>query len=116
VIVVKGNTIMVSQNDTFLTFFKMAAEGYILKGTETVRFSIKENLGDLNPLITTTCFIDIANNIIRVFIDKSLMVRLAAGNYYYDLDLTRLDGFHTTLVYPSKFIVREVVHNDGAGN
>ncbi len=115
-IVVKGNTIMVSQNDTFLTFFKMAAEGYILKGTETVRFSIKENIGDLNPLITTTCFIDTSNNIIRVFIDKSVMVRLAAGTYYYDLDLTSRDGFHTTLVYPSQFIVREVVHSDRAGS
>lgn len=115
-IVVKGNTIMVSQNDTFLTFFKMAAEGYILKGTEVVRFSIKENLGDMNPIITTTCFIDTSNNIIRVFIDKSVMARLNEGTYYYDLDLTRADGFHTTLVYPSKFIVREVVHSDGTGN
>ncbi len=115
-IIVKGNTLMVSQNDTLLTFFKMSADGYILKGTETVRFSIKEYLTDLNPLITTTCFIDTENNIIRVFIDKSVMARLDAGTYYYDLDLTRSDGFHTTLVYPSKFIVREVVHNDGAGS
>lgn len=115
-IVVKGNTIMVSQNDTFLTFFKMVAEGYIMKGNETVRFSIKEKLDDLNPVITTTCFIDTHNNIIRVYIDKSVMARLEPGNYWYDLDITRPDGFHSTLVYPSKFIVREVIHSDRAGN
>lgn len=37
---------MVNQGDTFTTLFYLDKDGYVLDGTETIKFSIKEKLED----------------------------------------------------------------------
>ena len=110
-ITVKGKTLMVSDNDTLLTFFKVT--GAALDGSETIYFNISEEQDGSKPVKRIACGIDTLNNIICVYTTKYEMSSLEGGKiYWYDMTLDTPQGMHMTLIYPSKFIVREVMHHD----
>lgn len=112
-IIVKEKTIMVSKGDTFNTLFYVDPDkGYKFDGTETITFNIKERTDDTgSPLVSIRCGIDTLNNIISVYATKTEMAVLGEGNYLYDLVMDK-NGVRITLLYPAKFIVKGVVHNE----
>ena len=110
-ITVKGKTLMVSAHDTLLTFFKI--HGAVLDGSESIYFNLNEEQDGSKPLRRIPCGIDTLNNIICVYAGKGEMASLEGGKtYWYDLTMDTPQGMHMTLIYPSRFIVREVMHND----
>ncbi len=110
-ITVKGKTLMISANDTFMTLFQ--AYGALLDGTETIYFNINAEPNGSAPIKRIPCGIDRLNNIISIYATKSEMSVLEAGKtYWYDLTMDTPNGLHMTLIYPSKLIVREVMHSD----
>ena len=49
---------MVNQGDTFTTLFYLDKDGYVLDGTETIKFSIKEKLEDVSPVLKLACGVE----------------------------------------------------------
>ncbi|WP_026765561.1 hypothetical protein [Selenomonas ruminantium] len=111
-ITIKDKTIMVNQGDTFTTLFYLDKDGYVLDGTETIKFSIKEKVSDTNSVLVLICGIDTLNNVISVYGTAAEMRSLREGIYWYDISMTTRSGFHMTLLYSSKFIVRGISHVD----
>jgi len=109
-IIVKEKTIMCSRGDTFITLFYV--KGLVLNENDTAVFTVKDDLGSRQPLLTLPCGIDTLNNIVSVVGSAQEMSVLPEGVFWYDLYLDTANGAHTTLVYPSKLIVRGTVHND----
>ena len=109
-ITIQDKSITVSQGDTFTTLFQLNSNGYKLSGTETVYFGIKINLDDTTPILSVACGLDVLNNIISVYIPKTTMSTLLAGNYFYDIVLNNGD-MRMSLLYSSPFIIKEVCHN-----
>lgn len=110
-ITAKGKTLMVSARDTLLTFFKVY--GAVLDGSETVCFNINEEQNGSKTVKRIPCGIDTLNNVICVYADKREMASLEGGRtYWYDMTMDTLQGMHMTLIYPSRFIVREVMHSE----
>ena len=109
-VIVKDKTIMVSKGDTFLTLFMLADDGYKLDGSESIKFSVKKQPDEISVFLSLICGIDTYNNIISVYGSKEKMSFLPAGNYFYDIVMNLKSGARHTLVYPSRFIVREVCH------
>lgn len=109
-VIVKDQTIMVSKDCTFTTLFELDKSGYTLDGTETITFNVQKNPEDTTVLLSLPCGIDVLNNIISVYGTKTEMAVLAAGTYFYDIVMTLSSGARHTLMYPSKFIVREVCY------
>ena len=111
-ITIKDKTIMVNQGDTFTTLFYLDKDGYVLDGTETIKFSIKEKLDDTAAMLKLACGVDRLNNVISPYGSAAEMNRLKPGTYWYDISMTTRTGLHITLLYPSKFIVRGISHVD----
>ena len=109
-VIVKDLTIMVSKGETFQTLFEMDKSGYVLDGTETITFNVKERPENTDVLLSLPCGIDILNNIVSVYGTKTEMSKLGAGTYFYDVLMDLPSGARYTLTYPSKFIVREVCY------
>ncbi len=109
-IIVKGKTIMCSRGDTFITLFYV--KGLTLTENDRSFFTVKEEIHSQQPILTLPCGIDTLNNVISVFGTAQEMSVLAEGEYWYDLYVNTSGGAHTTLVYPSRLIVRGTVHND----
>lgn len=110
-ITVKGKTLMVSARDTLLTFFKV--HGAALDGSETIYFNINEEPDGSKLVKRIACGIDTLNNIICVYAPKEEMAVLKGGwTYWYDMTMDTPQGMHMTLIYPSRFVVREVMHSD----
>lgn len=109
-VIVKDTGIMISKGETFTTLFEMDKEGYLLTGTETIRFSVKSRPSDDNVLLRLPCGIDRLNNIVSVYGTKEQMSVLDEGNYFYDIVMTLPSGARYTLIYPSPFIVKGVCY------
>ena len=109
-VIVKDQTIMVSRGETFQTLFEMDKSGYVLDGTETITFNVKERPEDTTVVLSLPCGIDILNNIVSVYGTKTEMSKLNAGTYFYDVLMVLPSGARYTLTYSSKFIVREVCY------
>ena len=109
-IIVKDKTIMTSKGQTFTTLFQMPEDGYVLDGSETIKLNVKRNPEDTDILLTLPCGIDKLNNIISVYGTKQEMSVLDAGTYFYDIVMNLTSGARYTLMYPARFIVREVCY------
>ena len=108
-VIVKDQTIMVSKGCTFTTLFQMDKSGYVLDGTETITFNIKERPEDTTVVLSLPCGIDTLNNIVSVYATKEEM-QIDAGTYFYDVLMVLNSDARYTLMFPSKFIVQEVCY------
>lgn len=108
-VIVKDQTIMVSKGCTFTTLFQLDKSGYTLTGEETITLNIKERPDDSSIVLSLPCGIDVLNNIVSVYGTKTEM-QIDAGTYFYDIVMNTTNGQRHTLLYPSKFIVREVCY------
>lgn len=86
--------------------------GIVLNSDAEIYLSIKENWLSEKPLILKQCSgVHGYANKIRVIIPSSEMASLRGGIYYYDL-VYKVGKNKRTLIYPTRFIVREVMHNE----
>lgn len=108
-VIVRDQTIMVSKGCTFTTLFQLDKSGYTLDGTETITLNIKQRPSDTSVVRSLACGIDVLNNIVSVYATGTEM-QLEAGTYFYDIVMRLTTGAVYTLMYPSKFIIREVCY------
>lgn len=105
---IKGNDIIISQNDTFNVTFRLT--GFEIAKTDTIIFTVKNELFDQEVLLEKQ-FSNISGSDINIIITAEEMKKIPLGINYYDL-LCLSSGTKTTLNFPSKLIVQKVVHND----
>lgn len=103
-------TITISYGDILDVTFDI--EG--LKIEEDSRFvlSIKKDLDDPQPsFLKQLSYIDFESNSVRIVIDSEDMEKFEVGKWYYDL-VYIVGQNRRTLNYPSRLVVKEVVHNE----
>lgn len=106
----KNLVISISQGDLLDITYNV--EGIMLGCDAKIYMSIKENLLSEKPLLVKQCSgVYGAPNKIRVIIPSSEMACLRGGIYYYDL-VYKVGKNKRTLIYPTRFMVREVIHDE----
>lgn len=101
--------ITISQGDLLDITYNVS--GIVLNSDSEIYMSIKENWLSEKPLLLKQCSgVYGAANKIRVIIPSSEMACLKGGIYYYDL-VYKVGKNKRTLIYPTRFIVREVLHD-----
>lgn len=102
--------ISISQGDLLDITYNVT--GIVLSSEAEIYLSIKENWLSEKPLLMKQCSgVYGAANKIRVIIPSSEMSCLRGGIYYYDL-VYKVGENKRTLIYPTRFIVREVIHDE----
>lgn len=105
---IDGKKIKISQGDTFDVTFNL--KGYSLSLTDRIIFSVKDKLGNGEPIISKEVT-NIEGNIINIKIPYNEMESLQPGVKLYDLVVINSSGKYT-LMYPSTLEIVEVVHNE----
>lgn len=106
-IVVDGNNIRISRGDTLDISFEV--EGYEIKPTDKITFTVKENLSKEAFLIQKDIDM-VEGNTINVVLSKEEMEAIPVGVSYYDLVCISEDK-RVTFNFPYKLIVERIVHN-----
>lgn len=109
-IVVEGMNIIMSYGDTFLVTFNIG--GYVLATTDTVKLSIKERI-DSTAVLLEKELTGLTGSAVTFDIDKvEFMNAVGKGNKVYDLLLSYgEDQKKSTLNFPAKLTIKEVVHS-----
>ena len=105
---VSGNKITLTRGDTATLKLNVldGSTPYDFS-SDTVVFSMKRNLGDLQPVIQKT--FDAEGQITFLPADTK---ELAFGNYVYDIQLTTQAGEVDTIVVPSTFVIGPEVNSN----
>lgn len=107
-LITSKQSIIISYGDTFCVTFHV--DGFLIQPEDKVVFTIKQDLSRPTTLITRE-FSNIQGNEFTVEISETDMKRLTAGSYYYDIVCVSKDK-QTTLMFPARLTVRQVVHNE----
>lgn len=113
--VTKNNTIEMTRGDTLLVHVALTVDGEPYEPAEgdSIRFAVKSNDMDIKK----TAFRDSTPLIVRDIPTDTLLLRLdpedtkalAFGDYVYDIQLTRSNGFVNTFIADSRLtLLREV--------
>ena len=109
---VRNNTIFLTRGDTFkahLTINYPDGSVYTPKVGDSIRFALKENIEDKECLI----FREIPIDTMLLVLYPGDTKELEFGNYVYDIQLTKANGWVTTIVETSEFELKtEVTYND----
>lgn len=73
---------------------------------DTVKMTVKRSLADRNPVIQKT-----VNALGKIVLEPKDTKDLPAGDYYYDLELTKEDGTIDTVIIPTIFTIGPDVTN-----
>lgn len=105
---VSGTTITLTRGDTLrihLTLTTDDGEPYIPQEGDVIRFAMKKNYTDDEPLIYKT----LDNDTLTLKLDPVDTKSLEFGSYVYDIQLTTADGDVDTFIYRSKLKLTEEV-------
>lgn len=105
---VKKNTIYLTRGDTFrATIALKDAEGeiYTPAPDETIRFAMKKDYSDPEPLLLITVPVDTLELIILPADTKELPF----GNYVWDMQITRANGDIDTFITKASLVLTEEV-------
>lgn len=105
---VKKTTIYLTRGDTFRAVISLKdAEGeiYTPVAGESIRFAMKNDYGDAEPLLLISVPIDTLELVIRPEDTKELPF----GNYVWDMQITRANGDIDTFITKAQLVLTEEV-------
>lgn len=102
------SSVYISHGDTLSLSFRL--EGYTIQEGDIFVFTVKRTTADKEILIRKECSIE-SDNLITAIVPKDEMKKLDIGTKYYDVCVLQ-DMTKTTLTFPKKLIVTEVVNNE----
>lgn len=106
---VQGTTITLTRGDTFRAKISMTypdGSNYTPASTDIIRFAMKKTVKDKKPLVLK----EIPYDTMVLVIDPDDTKALDFGNYIYDVELTKENGFVSTFITNSKLVLTEEVH------
>ena len=106
---VNNTTITMTRGDTLtvqIGINKSDGTPYEPSEGDVVRFALKKDYSDKNPIILKT----IDNEDLTLTLLPSDTKQLAFGDYVYDIELTQEDGTVDTFVAKARFKITEEVH------
>lgn len=107
---VQGTTITLTRGDTFASTIRIyhsnGKKVYTPVQGDTIRFAMKKNIEDKIPLILK----DIPIDTMMLVLDPVDTKNLPYGTYYYDIEITTVDGNVCTFITKSRIILTEEVH------
>lgn len=104
----KNNTIKLTRGDTFVCDIKMTKQdGYPYDPEEgdAIRFAMKSNVKDEEPLILKEIPIDT----MQLMLNPEDTKELPFGTYWYDIELTKANGMVDTFITKSVLVLGEEV-------
>lgn len=113
--VLRNNTVKLTRGDTLLLRVELTVDGaaYVPEPGDSIRFALRRDDMDIKK----TAFRDSSTLIVKDIPTDTLLLRLNPedtkalpfGEYVYDIQLTRDDGFVNTFIADSRFeLLREV--------
>lgn len=105
---VKKNTIYLTRGDTFrATIALKDAEGeiYTPESDETIRFAMKKNYEDAEPLL----LISVPYDTLELVILPNDTKELPFGSYVWDMQITRSNGDIDTFITKAQLVLTEEV-------
>lgn len=109
---VKGTTITITRGDSAairVQIIDFDGNEYVPVEGDTVRFALKKNYTDDEPLLVKPIPISTMDLILMPEDTKNLESGPIRGRYKYDIELTREDGMVDTFIPRADFIVLEEV-------
>lgn len=106
---VKGTSITLTRGDTLhiqISIFTSEGEPYEVQDGDKVRFALKRNVTDSEPLILKQIPIET----LLLTLEPEDTKPLEFGNYIYDIELTKANGEVDTFITLAKFILTGEVH------
>ena len=105
---IQGNVIRLTRGDSLRVTVGITQDGetYTPSEGDSIRFALKKDFNDLNPLVIRNIPIDTLQLILIPEDTKPLDF----GKYWYDIELTKADGTVDTFIGPEKFYITEEVH------
>jgi len=105
---IQGNKIHLTRGDTLRVTVNITQDGeaYVPVEGDSVRFALKRDLDDPNPLILR----DIPIDTLQLILVPEDTKPLDFGKYWYDVELTKNDGTVDTFIGPERFYITEEVH------
>lgn len=104
-----NNGITLTRGDTFRAYVNITdSDGnpYAPQKGDRIRFALKKNVMDLEPLILKEIPIDT----LILHLKPEDTKELAFGSYIYDIELTKANGDVDTFITTSKLKISEEVH------
>lgn len=105
---ISGNNITLTRGDTLQLKVEMFNGGteYTPQAGDVVRFALKKDYGDANPILNIT----IPNATQVLTIEPTDTKTLEFGQYVYDIEITKADGTVDTFIYEAAFTIAPEVH------
>lgn len=105
---IDGNRISLTRGDSLILNFtiKKNEEDYVPVAGDVIRFALKQQIPDDEPLILKTA----DNSSMTITLEPEDTKNLAFGTYVYDIELTTVDGFVDTFIGPAVFRITEEVY------
>lgn len=101
-------TVYASHGDTLSLSFRL--EGYKVQENDSFIFTVKRTPSDSEPLIRKECSVE-GDDLITAIVPKDEMKAIEIGTKYYDVCVLQ-DTTKTTLTFPAKLIITEVVNDE----
>lgn len=107
---IRKNTIIMTRGDTLnvgLKLWDADREAYIPGPYDKLRFALKKEYDDFEPLITKDIPVD--TMVLRLESEETKPLE-QPGEYVYDIELTMLDGTVDTVIPNGRFVIEEEVY------
>lgn len=104
---ISGTTVYMVRGDTVVINIEIKdqnGETYTPTGADVVRFALKKNYNDPEPLILKDC------TSLTLTVEPDDTKALPFGVYVYDIELTKADGTVDTFIPRAKWNVLQEVH------
>ena len=105
---IQGNKIHLTRGDTLRVTVNITQDGepYVPVEGDSVRFALKRDFDDKDPLVIR----NIPTDTLKLILVPEDTKPLDFGKYWYDVELTKNDGTVDTFIGPERFYITEEVH------
>lgn len=110
---IKGTTIRMTRGDTVVLTVDIVyknGDPYIPENGDSIRFAMKKNYTDENPILIKTIPIGTMELVLEPEDTKNLSFGEVKGHYKYDIELTKESGFVDTFISRADIYILEEVH------